>query len=232
MAFKVFSAFLIGLLNSINVFSLSSLFVFLILNDLWVVYRGSRAKTFIYILFFVLWVGNFVYAIGVLDFLVSSEFIELGLKVFNVALAVIFFVLGVFNFQDWVSLKKNNDLSKMKVWPIYVIKDVKKQLNAKVLIILAVLLGVLLTIIAVLWPQNSSLYDLIREPLIGRDLWGTYGLFLSYALGITAPIIILSEFWLMFDVRRIENLAALVKISIAGFLLATSLGLGFVIYRI
>ena len=232
MAFKFFSAFLLGLYNSFNVFNLACLIVFLILIDFWIVYRNSRSQLFIYVLFFVLVVRNAASAMGLLDRFVGDDVVVSVIKVMNLALAGIFFVLGVLNFREWWQCKKTQGSFQFKVWPLFEVQLNKKIFSRTVYFLLAFLIGNLIVFLNLLWPQDFYLYDLAREYSVGRN-WGLLVMiFLSYSLGLTAPILVFSELWLKSAVVRRVSSAPLIKISLSGFLFAVSLGLIFVIYRI
>jgi hypothetical protein len=216
----------VGLQDGLNPCIFMTCAVFII-HGLWLNGRGqasplrSSARSIIWfrIVFGLVYVlGTFVFNFGPAQIFIFQKFFILFAKIFYFVLGVGAFVLGVLFFRDWFLLSRRlpaQDLAEKKIKPFTG--------NGLAVFLMTVILAVLLSAAATLWPINTYFVLLGNEAMIHGQWHTVITLLGGYVLSSLWPL------WFVWLFLSIKNLRpALLKIFCAAIFFTASTSIIFI----
>ncbi len=231
MVSKFYSALVLGLFNSFNAVTLSSLLMVLLFNDVLITLKGSSSRFFAYSVFLFYWFGNLLSAVGLLDLFLNKTRNENFVFCLGLAVAIFFLIFSFLNIRDRHIYQKTNNTDLFIAWPFFIKTAKDKIFGRSLLLLLAFALGVVLTLLGNIWPQDNYLFIFNRDLIETKEYSRVLSVCASYSLGAILPSIVIYEIWRRVAKKILPKGMSLIKISAAAIFLAIGLGLIFVILQ-
>ena len=208
-----------GIFDSLNPCNLSMVVFFAAFLG-WLRRRKLPHRQLGWVFIIAFYLSLFAYSLGIgMGVLYSIKFFYYG-RVFYTLVGIIFLILSIVHFIDWVFLLKR--VNKMML-PL-TDQGSLKPIFTPVVVFMAIVSAVILSALSTIWPSNESISfysNFLAVP--GQSAWAMFMLFV-YDLMIIVPLV-LTMYWIFFTSPSgwgAKNLSK-VKIILSSYML----GLGF-----
>ena len=239
-SFAFLPAFTVGIQDGINPCGFASALIFI----LYLSFIGYTQKRVFFLgLLFIVSSGatHFGLAAGLFDFIITAPVVMLFFRIFYFLVAVVFLVLGVLNIMDRWQYRKYFDTGRFKCKVPAFLRDLqsekpanktKKFLIAVKFILLAVVIGFLVTLCGSIYPQRDYIFIVHSYLMAGGDAKFAFLSFAQYGVASVVPLVTvwIAILFLGLARKKIKVILYYKGISAALFL-SIGIGLGYFLLR-
>ena len=234
--FTLLPAFKVGVNDAINPCGFATVLVFIYYLS---AIGYTQKRVFWFGLLFILSsvAAHFGLTIGFFDPIVTSSLVLLLLRAFYFLLTSAFLVLGVLNIMDRWQYEKYSDVRRFRCKVPAFLKDLENEkpyhkiktfLVIVEFILLALVVGILVTVCSSLYPQREYIFIVHSYLMAGGNGRFAFASFFQYAVASTWPLVVAWAAVLCLNMARKKKKAILYyKTILSALFLSVGVGLGY-----